>query len=298
MIQGDGFFVVQSAGAQEFTRNGSFSFDTNGNLVNSDGGVVQGWTANNGVVNTNASVAPVTLPMGTLLPPKATGTVTLGGNLPGDTTSPNPIVTSITTYDAQGNQVTLSASFTKVTPTSWNVTLNDGAVSSGPTALNFAANGSTPAPTTMTVNGVTVDLSSVTSYSGQSTITALSQDGSAAGTLQSFTISQDGTLTGVFSNGLKQTLAQLALANFSNPSGLEKAGNSTYRTTANSGNAQLGVAGTAGRGILQQGALEMSNVDLAQEFTNLVIAERGFQANSRVITTSDEILQDLVNIKH
>ena len=298
MIQGDGFFVVQNAGQQLYTRNGSFSFDTNGSLVTSDGGVVQGWSAVNGAVNTNASVGAIQLPMGTLLPPKATANVTVGGNLPGDTTSPNPIVTSITTYDAQGNQVTLSASFTKVTPTQWSVTLTDGAVSSGPTTLNFAANGSTPAPTTMTVNGVNVDLSGVTSYSGQSTVSATQQDGSSAGTLQSFTIAQDGTLTGVFSNGLKQTLAQLALANFSNPNGLEKAGNSTYQTTANSGTAQLGVPGAAGRGVLQQGALEMSNVDLAQEFTNLVIAERGFQANSRVITTSDEILQDLVNIKH
>jgi len=294
MIQGDGFFVVQNAGQDLYTRNGSFSFDTNGSLVTSDGGVVQGWSGNNGVVNTNSAISPIQLPMGTLLPPKAT----IGGNLPGDTTSPSPIVTSMTTYDAQGNQVTLSASFTKVTPTQWSVTLNDGAVSSGPSTLNFAANGSTPSPTTMTVNGVNVDLSGVTSYSGQSTVSAIQQDGSAAGTLQSFTISQDGTLTGVFSNGLKQTLAQLALASFSNPNGLEKAGNSTFQTTANSGTAQLGVAGSAGRGVLQQGALEMSNVDLAQEFTNLVIAERGFQANSRVITTSDEILQDLVNIKH
>jgi len=298
MIQGDGFFVVQNAGQDLYTRNGSFSFDTNGSLVTSDGGVVQGWSGNNGVVNTNSAISPIQLPMGTLLPPKATGLVTIGGNLPGDTTSPSPIVTSMTTYDAQGNQVTLSASFTKVTPTQWSVTLNDGAVSSGPSTLNFAANGSTPSPTTMTVNGVNVDLSGVTSYSGQSTVSAIQQDGSAAGTLQSFTISQDGTLTGVFSNGLKQTLAQLALASFSNPNGLEKAGNSTFQTTANSGTAQLGVAGSAGRGVLQQGALEMSNVDLAQEFTNLVIAERGFQANSRVITTSDEILQDLVNIKH
>jgi len=298
MIQGDGFFVVQNAGQDLYTRNGSFSFDTNGSLVTSDGGVVQGWSGNNGVVNTNSAISPIQLPMGTLLPPKATGLVTIGGNLPGDTTSASPIVTSMTTYDAQGNQVTLSASFTKVTPTQWSVTLNDGAVSSGPSTLNFAANGSTPSPTTMTVNGVNVDLSGVTSYSGQSTVSAIQQDGSAAGTLQSFTISQDGTLTGVFSNGLKQTLAQLALASFSNPNGLEKAGNSTFQTTANSGTAQLGVAGSAGRGVLQQGALEMSNVDLAQEFTNLVIAERGFQANSRVITTSDEILQDLVNIKH
>src|SRR5256885_36277 len=223
MIQGDGFFVVQNAGQQLFTRNGSFSFDTTGSLVTSDGGVVQGWTANNGAINTNATESPIKLPTGTLLQPKATGTVNIGGNLPGDTTSTHPIVTSITTFDAQGNQVTLSASFTKVTPTQWSVMLQDGAVSSGPNTLDFdPVTGATPTPTTMTVNGVNVDLSAVTSYSGQSSVNATHQDGSAAGTLQSFTISQDGTLVGVFSNGLKQTLAQLAIANFSNPSGLEK----------------------------------------------------------------------------
>ena len=101
----------------------------------------------------------------------------------------------------------------------------------------------------------------------------------------------------MFSNGLKQTVAQLALANFNNPAGLKKVGDSLYRVTVNSGLAQVGAAGTGGRGTLQSGALEMSNVDLAQEFTNLIIAQRGFQANSQVITTSDEILQDLVNLK-
>jgi flagellar hook protein FlgE len=300
MIQGDGFFAVQNGGQQLFTRNGSFSFDANGSLVTTDGSVVQGWTANAaGAVNTNAAQGPITLPLGTLLAPKPTQNVTVTGNLPADTTSPNPIVTSITTYDTQGNQVTLTASFTKVNQNQWTVDLNDGGVVGGPFTLDFT-NGATPTPTPapVTVNGVTLDLSGMTSYSGLSTVAATSQDGSAAGTIQSFTIAQDGTLTGVFSNGLKQPLAQLAIASFSNPAGLEKAGDSTYRTTANSGNAQLGTAGSAGRGVLQQGALEMSNVDLSQEFTNLVIAERGFQANSRVITTSDEILQDLVNIKH
>src|SRR5205814_1963566 len=205
-IQGDGFFVVNNAGQQLFTRNGSFSFDANGSLVSTDGSVVQGWTANaTGAVNTNAATGPISLPLSTLLPPKATANMTVAGNLPADTTNPNPIVTSITTYDVQGNPVTTSASFTKVNPNQWTVNLSDG---------------------------------------------------------------------------------------------VNKAGDSEYRTTANSGNAQLGTAGAAGRGVLQQGALEMSNVDLSQEFTNLVIAERGFQANSRVITTSDEILQDLVNIKH
>src|SRR2546421_11344142 len=132
MIQGDGFFVVQNAGQALYARNGSFSFDTTGSLVTSAGGGVQGWSGNNRVVNTNSAISPIQLPMGTLLPPKATGLVPIGGNLPGDTTSPSPIVTSMPTYDAQGNQVTLSASFTKVTPTQRPLTLNNDPCSSGP----------------------------------------------------------------------------------------------------------------------------------------------------------------------
>ena len=102
---------------------------------------------------------------------------------------------------------------------------------------------------------------------------------------------------GVYSNGLRQPLGQLALASFNNPSGLEKAGSSTFRVGDNSGVALVGLAGVGGRGVLNSGALEMSNVDLAEEFTGLIVAQRGFQANSRVITASDEILQDLVNLK-
>jgi len=227
--------------------------------------------------------------------------MTVAGNLPANTTNPTPIVTSITTYDPQGTPVTQSVQFTKVTPNQW--TLEDPAnpaSAGGPSYTIDFTNGGSPVatPSPVTLNGITVDISGLTSFSGQSSVAATKQDGSAAGTLQSFTISQDGTLVGVFSNGLKQNIAQLAVANFNNPMGLEQAGDSMYRTTSNSGVAQLGAAGSAGRGILQQGALEMSNVDLAQEFTNLVIAERGFQANSRVITTSDELLQDLVNLKH
>jgi flagellar hook protein FlgE len=299
MIQGDGFFVVDNAGQQLLTRNGSFNFDARGSLVTSDGSIVQGWAANAaGAINTNAGQGPIALPLGTQVPPQATQNATVTGNLPADTTSPNPIVTSMTTYDVQGNKVTLTGSFTKVTQNQWTLDLDDSGVTGGPYTIDFT-NGASPVatPSPVTVNGITVDISGLTSYSGLSTVTS-SADGSAAGNIQSFTISPDGTLVGVFSNGLKQTLAQLAIAAVGNPAGLEKAGDSMYRTTGNSGIPSFGVAGTAGRGVLQQGALEMSNVDLAQEFTNLVIAERGFQANSRVITTSDEILQDLVNLKH
>jgi flagellar hook protein FlgE len=101
----------------------------------------------------------------------------------------------------------------------------------------------------------------------------------------------------VFSNGQKLPMAQIGLVNFNNPAGLEKIGNTSFRATTNSGLPQRGVAASGGRGTLISGTLEMSNVDLATEFTNLIIAQRGFQANSRVITSSDEMLTDLVNIK-
>jgi flagellar hook protein FlgE len=297
MIQGDGFFVVHKDGQDLYTRAGAFNFDTNGNLVAPDGAMVQGWTGVNGAINTNAAPGNVQLPIGTLLPPVVTTSVQIGGNLPGDSAVGTPITTSIPTYDAQGNSVKLSVSFAKTSATAWNVTITDGTTTVGPSALTFAADGTTPSPTTMAFGGETVDLSSLTNFAGQSTATALSQNGSAAGSLQAFSLTPTGTLVGVFSNGQRQNLAQIALANFNNPPGLEKVGDTMFRGTVNSGVAQLGVAGSGGRGSLLGGSIEMSNVDLAQEFTNLIIAQRGFQANSKVITASDEILQDLVNLK-
>lgn len=297
MINGDGFFVVRDGGEQLYTRAGSFSFDTDGRLTDPHGAVVQGWAAVNGVLDINDTPGDVRLPMGTLLQPVATTAVTVGGNLPADSTSTTPIVTSINSYDIQGNLRTFSVSFSKVSPTRWSATVSNGTTTSAAQPITFAASGSTPTPATLTFNGVTVDLAGITSYAGGSTVAALSQNGSAMGSLQAFTMSPNGTLLGVFSNGLKQPLAQIAMVAFNNPPGLEKVGGSQYRSTVNSGAPQFGAAGTGGRGLLQSAALEMSNVDLAEEFTNLVIAQRGFQANSKVITTSDELLQDLVNLK-
>jgi flagellar hook protein FlgE len=297
MIQGDGFFVVRKDGQDLYTRAGAFNFDSTGQLVSPDGGKVMGWGAVNGAINTNAAAAPISLPIGTMLPPAASANVTVGGNLPGDSTSTAPIVTSITVYDGQGNPVSLQASFTKTSATSWEVSISDGTTTVGPDPLSFGPTGTTPTPTTMAFGGINVDLSGITNYAGVSTVAALSQDGSAVGSLQAFSISPDGTLVGVFSNGLRQNLGQIAMASFNNPPGLEKVGNTSFRATVNSGVAQLGVAGSGGRGALAGGSLEMSNVDLAQEFTNLIVAQRGFQANSKVITASDEILQDLVNLK-
>jgi flagellar hook protein FlgE len=116
-------------------------------------------------------------------------------------------------------------------------------------------------------------------------------------TLTSYSIGADGVITGVFADGSQRALFQLALANFANPEGLEKVGDTAFRPSTNSGGVQLGAPGSGRLGTLMGGSLEMSNVDLAQEFTNLIIAQRGFQATSRVITTSDQVLEELVNIK-
>ncbi|MFC5381510.1 flagellar basal-body rod protein FlgF [Aquipuribacter nitratireducens] len=296
MISGDGFFVVDNGNETLYTRAGSFSFDAQGRLVTPDGAMVQGWGATGGVVDTNGPLGPLTLPIGVLMQPQATSTVTMGGNLPADSAGTTPITTALEVYDAQGNARTVTVQFTKVSATQWTVTATDPLSGTTTGTVTFAADGTNPTPPTMTVGGIALDLSGMTGYAGTSTAAALSQDGYAVGTLTSFGVGPDGGLVGVFSNGRREVLGQLALATFANPNGLEKAGGSMYRPSVNTGAVQVGVPGD-GRGTLAGGMLEMSNVDLSQEFTNLIIAQRGFQANSRVITASDEILQDLVNMK-
>jgi flagellar hook protein FlgE len=324
-IQGDGFFVVRQGGQTLYTRAGSLNFDALGRLTTVDGSVLQGWSADPaGAINPNAAVGDLVMPLGQMTAPVMTATVHLGGNLPADDAVNTQIVSSITVYDKQGSPVDLSFTYEKTATDQWTVTStmpdkSTGAAVTvgGPTTLTWrpgntppdfdvtsltltptAATGEWGASPSITVElGGAADTEALRQYSGTATVTALSQDGSGLGALQSFSIGQDGVITGVFSNGTTRPVGRIALASFSNPTGLEKTGSSLYRATVNSGLVQVGVTGSGGRGTLSGSTLEMSNVDLAQEFTNLIIAQRGFQANSRVITASDELLQDLVNLK-
>ncbi|WP_067508856.1 flagellar hook protein FlgE [Actinoplanes sp. TFC3] len=294
MIQGDGFFVVKSGGESVYTRAGSFTFDANGSLTTPNGQIVQGWSADtDGNVNTAGAPGNIKLPIGISLKPEQTTKFTLTGNLsyeaPADATSAKVI--PIPVVDENGASSTLNVTLTKTDATTWTATTPDG----GNVPITFT-NGK-PSTNSITLDGYEVDITDLTHYSGNTEARVSASDGSAAGILSSYTVSNTGQIVGVFSNGLKQSLGQLALANFNNVNGLEKIGDSMFRSTVNSGLAQVGAAGSAGLGLITSGALEMSNVDLAQEFTNLVIAQRGFQANSRIITTSDEILQELVNLK-
>jgi flagellar hook protein FlgE len=317
MIQGDGFFVVRKGNDTYYTRDGSFDFDATGQMVlPGDGALVQGWAAVNGVIDTNGPLTDLSVPAGTLMAAQATGGATFEGNLDSSATAGTTITRSLTVYNATGEASTLNLTFAKGANVGDPWTLSGAIVAADGTTTSSATYNPTPttpavagevdfdpttgalaSPGTMTVGGVTVDLSALTGFSGVDTVKGLNQDGHAAGTLQSFQLGQDGTITGAFSNGLKQVIGRLAMANFTNPAGLEKAGGSLFTTTVNSGTIQLGTPGTGGRGTLAGGSLEMSNVDLSSEFTNLIVAQRGFQANARVITTSDQVLQELVDLK-
>jgi flagellar hook protein FlgE len=327
MIQGDGFFMVKSGGETVYTRAGSFTFDANGSLTTPNGQIVQGWTAAAGQVNSAGPPDGIKLPIGVSLAPAETKNVTLTGNFSNEAAYIDPLASPpvaagatksipIKMYDKNGAANTVVANFEKTLAGQWTMTL-DLSVLTPPgtgtaTPIDFLNGRPKDAPSvaatdktmtvdgylnTMTVDGYTFDVHDLTQYSGLTEARVSNSDGSGAGILSAYTVSNTGQIVGVFSNGLKETLGQVALANFNNVNGLEKIGDSMFRSTVNSGLAQVGAAGSAGLGLITSGALEMSNVDLAQEFTNLVIAQRGFQANSRIITTSDEILQELVNLK-
>ncbi|MFE4197550.1 flagellar hook protein FlgE [Paenarthrobacter sp. NPDC056912] len=295
MISGEGFFVTGKGTQQYYTRAGNFQMDAAGRLVSPDGGILQGWTATNGVVNQGGATGPITLSPNTTAPAVATTRATLNGNLPSDAAVGTSVERQVKVFDANGAERSLTMNFSR-TATGWNVAGADANGSTGTSAMTFT-NGALTSGGTMTVGGISVDMNAVTGFAQMSTLAVTGQNGAEAGKLESFTLAGDGSLIGSFSNGSKTVLARVALARFTNVEGLEKAGGSTYVATANSGAAQLGAPGDAGLGSLESGSLEMSNVDLSQEFTNLIVAQRGFQANARIITTSDEVLQELSNLK-
>ncbi|HAK74739.1 MAG TPA: flagellar hook protein FlgE, partial [Sporomusaceae bacterium] len=152
-------------------------------------------------------------------------------------------------------------------------------------------------PTTgATPMSIKANLNSITSYAGESTV-QVEKDGYGAGTLDSKYIDTTGVIVGNFTNGQSKVLGQVALATFNNPSGLNKVGDNLFGKSVNSGEAKVGTSGSGGRGTFNPGNLEMSNVDLAQEFSNMIITQRGFQANSKIITTTDQMLEELANLK-
>lgn len=314
-IQGDGFFVLEQGTERFYSRAGAFGFDDAGNLVSSGGLHVLGWMADpTGAVDTNGAIAPIALPVGQVISPEATGWVGVGGNLPSDAATGAVLITSLTVYDSLGAAHQLQVEFTKTGDNAWSAAASvDGSAGTiTPSSLTFNPDGTllSPDPSVLGFAGVTpsgadplafdIDLGGLTpivQYGGAATLAAYSQDGKAIGFLRGFSIGDDGSITGQFSNGETKRLGILATATFNNPSGLAAVGNSNFAASLNSGEPLVGTPGSGNRGLISAGTLEMSNVDLAREFTNLIVAQRGFQANSRIITASDELLSDLVNMR-
>lgn len=218
-------------------------------------------------------------------------------------------------YDSKGDVHRITVYYTKTANNTWEVDTSITTkgvttfLNNGKGVLSFSP--TTGKLLTSTVGNATVDLTAVgadplnialnfsnlTEYAGEFTSLAFSQNGYTAGDLQNVSVDTTGTVTGSFSNGQSRKLAQIAIATFANPGGLLKVGNNLFQVSNNSGEPDKGIPGVGGRGVIKPETLEMSNVDLSQEFVDMIITQRGFQANSRVITTSDQILEELVNLR-
>jgi flagellar hook protein FlgE len=313
-IQGDGFFVLADGARQYFTRDGAFDIGLNGQLLNAASGLrVQGWVADQaGVIDTTTAVTNVVIPIGTRTTALPSSLSALSGNLDASAVAGTTVSTTLNVFDSLGIRHSIKVTFTKAASNSW-----DWAASADPTdtgtsttstgTLAFGSDGvfsaSTGSPIGIAVtNGATsplslpVDMTALTQYQGVSSLNAAT-DGFSSGTLVTFTIGSGGDITGVFSNGQTQLLGQIAMGAFVNPGGLLRQGQNLFGASSASGDASIGLPGSGGRGTVTTGSLEMSNVDLATQFTGMITAQRGFQANGRVITTSDEMLQELVNLK-
>lgn len=327
-IQGTGFFVVKdpaSTGAKYYTRAGQFIINDKGKLVNPSGYVVQGYTLTtnaSGVVTKSGAAADIDI-TGVQSVPKATTTFRLGLNLNAAASAATTFSSSFNAYNALGETVTITYTFTKqVAPQTWNFvatgpagTTLSGTALSG--TMTFNSSGAMTAPAadqTLTISGfpsgsaplsITWDLinnvtgasnADITAYAAGSVMNSMTQDGYATGVLRGLSVDDTGIISGLFSNGQTQKLRQVELADFLSPWGLSRVGNSMFAETSQSGQPILGTAKTGGFGTIYGSSLELSSVDLSQQFVNMIQDQRAYQANSKIITTVDTMLQEVVSL--
>ena len=321
-INGNGFFVVSSAGNQQLTRAGNFSLSSSGALITSSGAQVLGYQATNGVVNASAPLAPIVLPIGQVEPPAATGNLSVTANLDAGAAVGTTVPAPAQIFDSLGAPHNVTITFTKLAPNSWSYSASlpagDAAAASNNTGtLTFDNAGNLTAPVpginNVTFSGLangasnldftlntksTSGASLITQVAGTSSVTNTNQDGHASGQYSGFSVGSDGTISATFSNGVTSAVSQLAVANVSNQQGLVDVGDNLYSTTIASGAATLGAAGSGGRGSIEGSSLEGSNVDISAQFSNLIVAQRAFEANSKAVTTFDTVTQETINMIH
>jgi flagellar hook protein FlgE len=320
-IQGDSFFIVGNGSRRFYSRAGNFQLDADGRMIAPNNGfVLQGIVADStGAFSSSSRITDLILPLGRVTPARTTSTAVLAGNLNASAAVGDTHALGVTVYDGTGTPHQIDLTFTNTAPGQWDwlPTSTTATLPLTPGTVTFDAQGRlltftyagggvdlpiTPtgagAPFNVTFNAGTIgDVDGLAGFSNPSNAVVRSQDGYQSGDLESIAIDSNGVVTGFFTNGVTQALAQIALARFNNPSGLLRQGDNMFTESANSGLPVVGFAGASDSSSITPGALENSNVDLSQEFTSMIITQRGFQANARVITTSDEMLSELVNLK-
>ncbi len=311
-IQGAGYFVLQGgSGQQVYSRVGSFETDASGHLVQQGtGALVLGWSANNGTItSTSSPPASLTIPLDTTIQPTATTSITFAGNLDALATLGTTVPVGETVYDSLGNTQTIDVSFTATaTPGTWTWGAGATPTFTGGGTITFTNTGAfnTVSGTTVTSAATLTDgaaqmvvnlsFAGMTDYAQSSSAAAPDQNGSTAGGLESWTVDKAGNITGSFTNGRTELLGQVALANFANPAALTQLADGSLQVSNDSGTAQIATANTNGLGAIQAGSLEQSNVDLSNEFSNMIQIEAGYQANAKVITTANTMLQSLIQM--
>jgi flagellar hook protein FlgE len=316
-----------------YTRAGNFQLNAQGELTTATGQIVQGWSAQNGVVNTSGTPGNITIPSNALQTPSATQNMALNLNLNAGGVVGQPsgsFSTSIQVVDSLGESHDLTVSFTEASPGNWTYSVDipgadltagtPGTPSQVATGtLTFDANGNLTSPTapaqvpisitglTDTANDLTINWNLatnaglgtplITQYAAASAVSASTQDGVPASTVTQVAIANGGAITAQFSDGNQLVVGQLALASVSNPDSLISIGQNNYEVGADTATPVIGVPGTGTLGAVDGGSLETSTVDIATEFTNLIVYQNSYEANSKVISTLDQMTQNLLNLQ-
>lgn len=328
-INGQGFFVLNDGGARVVSRAGGFQVDRNGYVVNAQGHRLQifGATDLQGSAFNTASPSDLQL-LTSAGPPRATAAIDVSLNLQADAPDlgagaidpTNPTTysysTSVTVYDSLGASHTSTLYLRKTGTNQWDVrqdidgtpvTVGGGAAATQ-SQVTFNADGTLNTGGTITYdafalgNGaqdlnLTLDLANSTQFGTSFAVNHLDEDGFTTGRLNNIQVDENGVISARFTNGQFEVLGKVAMANFSNPNGLQQLGDNAWAESFTSGPIQLGEAGAGTMGLIQTGGLEASNVDIAEQLVNLITAQRNFQANAQVITTADTITQTMINIR-
>lgn len=325
-ISGNGFFRMDNNGSISYSRNGQFQMDKNGFIVNSQGYKLTGFLPNAAGTIVATTPADVQISTANLLP-NPTANITAGVNLdsraaivpaaPAFSPANSATYTSSTSstiYDSLGGSHTATLYFAKTAANAWTsyLTVDGNMVPAGTgllTTMTFNTNGVLLTPAAAVASSsftpagggaaqtINFNFASTTQFGSNFGVNSLAQDGYTSGSLTGFSTGSDGMVTGRYSNGQSKTLAQIVLANFSNPQGLQPMGNNQWVESSASGSPLVGAPGSASLGVIQSSATEDSNVDLTAELVNMITAQRVYQANAQTVKTQDQVLQTIVNLR-